>query len=82
MPPKRPVISGKAFAKILESKGFRYAGREGSHMRYVAGHLDVPVVVPDHRELKQGTLSYCMRKAGIRRDELFRRDKRAKKAAK
>lgn len=78
MPPKRPVISGKEFAKILESKGFRYDGREGSHMRYVAEHWDFPVTVPDHKELKKSTLSHCMRKAGVSRDELPRKDKKGK----
>lgn len=47
-------------------------------MRYVMG--DSTVIVPDHRELTRSTLSHCMRKAGVSRDELPRKGKKSRKS--
>ena len=52
------VLSGRETARILEQHGFVQVRQRGSHMemqrRTDASTITVPV--PDHRELRRGTL--------------------------
>jgi predicted RNA binding protein YcfA (HicA-like mRNA interferase family) len=63
---KLPVVSGKEVVRRLEHTGFVVARRVGSH---IILRRDTPpkltLTVPDHKELKKGTLRAILRQAGI-----------------
>lgn len=65
------VLSGKEVCKILARHGFEEVRRRGSHVvmqrRSPAGTTTVPV--PDHHELKIGTLLSIVRQSGLPRSE-------------
>ena len=60
------VLSGREVCRILESLGFVEVRRRGSHIamqrRTDEGTTTVPV--PDHRELRIGTLLSIIRQSG------------------
>ena len=66
---KRRVLSGRDVCKILESEGFAEVRRRGSHvvMQKRSGSTTTTVPVPDHAELKAGTLSSIIRQSGLSR---------------
>jgi predicted RNA binding protein YcfA (HicA-like mRNA interferase family) len=68
---KLAVLSGKEVCKILARHGFEEVRRRGSHVvmqrRSPAGTTTVPV--PDHDELKIGTLLSIVRQSGLPRSE-------------
>lgn len=63
------VLSGREVCRILESQGFRAVRQRGSHVvmqrRTPEGTVTVPV--PDHRELRIGTLQSIIRQSGLPR---------------
>ena len=61
--PKLPHISGAQAVKALEHLGFVVARQSGSHiiMRKGAGGC----VLPNHNEIKVGTLAAVLRQAGV-----------------
>jgi predicted RNA binding protein YcfA (HicA-like mRNA interferase family) len=65
------VLSGKEVCRILARHGFAEVRRRGSHVvmqrRTSAGSTTVPV--PDHDELKIGTLQSIIRQSGLPRSE-------------
>ena len=68
--PKVRVLSGSQVCAILAAHGFLEVRRRGSHVvmqRVVAGST-VTVPVPDHRELRAGTLASIMRQCGLGRE--------------
>lgn len=70
-----PVLSGRDVCRILEAHGFREIRRRGSHIVMQrstdAGTITVPV--PDHPELKTGTLRGLIRQSGLPRGAFERR---------
>lgn len=65
--PKLPRISGEQIVRALERLGFAIVRRRGSHIvmrRGVNG-----CVVPNHREVKLGTLIGLLKQAGVSADE-------------
>ena len=68
---KLVVLSGKEVCKILARHGFQEVRRRGSHVvmqrRILAGTTTVPV--PDHHELRIGTLLSIIRQSGLQRSE-------------
>ena len=67
--PELPVISGRKMVRVLEKLGYEMKRRRGSHMMMIkSGKL---IVVPDHRELKKGTLRNILREADLSVDELI-----------
>ena len=53
--PKLPVVSGRKLVSALKKIGFVQISRKGSHIKMQ--HPDGRVAtVPDHKELKKGTL--------------------------
>ena len=67
--PKLPVVSGAEAVRTLERLGFAVVRQRGSHVvlrRDVSG-----CVVPNHRELKAGTLAGILKQAGISVDEFL-----------
>ncbi|MFH1540196.1 MAG: type II toxin-antitoxin system HicA family toxin [bacterium] len=69
--PKLRVLSGKAVCRILESHDFVEVRRRGSHvvMRRGDSGMTTTVPVPDHPEIKIGTLRSIIRQSGIPKSE-------------
>ena len=66
---KLRVLSGGDVCKILKTEGFSEVRRRGSHvvMQKRSGSTTTTVPVPDHLELKVGTLSSIIRQSGLPR---------------
>jgi predicted RNA binding protein YcfA (HicA-like mRNA interferase family) len=66
------VHSGQEVCQILAAEGFAEVRRRGSHivMQKRLPDTTVTVIVPDHKELKTGTLSSLIRQSRLAR-ELF-----------
>jgi predicted RNA binding protein YcfA (HicA-like mRNA interferase family) len=71
LPGKLGVLSGRQVCAILASHGFLEVRRRGSHiiMQKQLPHTTVTVPVPDHAELKKGTLRGIIRQSGLTRDD-------------
>ena len=67
--PKLPRVSGAEAVRRLESLGFAVARQRGSHIIMRRGSSGC--VVPNHRELKIGTLSGVLRQAGVTAEEFI-----------
>lgn len=65
------VLSGREVCRILQQHGFSEVRRRGSHIvmqrRTPTGTVTVPV--PDHDELRIGTLMAIIRQSGLPRTE-------------
>ena len=68
--PKLPVVSGAEVVRVLESLGFVVTRQRGSHIVLRRGSMGC--VVPNHRELKTGTLGGLLKQAGVSPDEFVR----------
>jgi predicted RNA binding protein YcfA (HicA-like mRNA interferase family) len=68
MPPVH-VLSGAQVWRILQVSGFVFASQKGSHMklRKVENGQTVTAIVPDHKQLKPGTLSSIIRQSRLDR---------------
>ena len=66
---KLRVLSGREVCHILAEHGFVEVRRRGSHvaMQKRTGHTTVTVPVPDHAELRRGTLLSIIRQSGLAR---------------
>jgi predicted RNA binding protein YcfA (HicA-like mRNA interferase family) len=64
------VLSGEAVCRILEAHGFVRVRQRGSHvvLQRRVGDRTVTVPVPQHRELKTGTLLSIVRQSGLPRE--------------
>jgi len=64
-----PTLSGKEVCRILEAHGFVQVRRRASHiaMQRQVGSTTVTVPVPDHKELRRGTLRAIIRQSGLDR---------------
>ena len=67
--PRLRVLSGKQVCKILASHGFEQVRRKGSHVIMQKQDQDttITVPVPDHGELRMGTLAGIIRQSGLPR---------------
>lgn len=63
MGPGLRVVSGREVCRILTARGYIEARRKGSHviMQKVEQSPTIPVPVPDHKELRPGTLMSIIR---------------------
>lgn len=68
--PKLPHVSGAQAVKALERLGFVVARQSGSHIILRKGSTGC--VVPNHKEIKVGTLAGILRQAGISSDDFLR----------
>lgn len=64
-----PVVSGEDAVRALRRLGFSLVRQRGSHMVLRRGNAGC--VVPDHRELKRGTLAGILKQAGISPEEFL-----------
>lgn len=61
--PKLPRVSGAEVVRALGRLGFAVARQRGSHIVLRRGSNGC--VVPNHRELKTGTLAGVLKQAGV-----------------
>jgi predicted RNA binding protein YcfA (HicA-like mRNA interferase family) len=66
---KLPVVSGGAVIRTLEQMGFMVVRQRGSHI--VMRRDSDGCVVPNHRELKIGTLAGLLKQAGVSTEEFI-----------
>ena len=68
---KLGVFSGKQVCAILMRNGFVEVRQRGSHivMQLRLDHTTVTVPVPNHTEIKIGTLQSIIRQSGLHRSE-------------
>jgi len=64
------TFSGREVIKALHRMGFVVDHQRGSHVFLHNLEKNISVVVPDHKELKKGTLSSILKKAGITVEQL------------
>jgi predicted RNA binding protein YcfA (HicA-like mRNA interferase family) len=64
------VLSGREVCRILAANGFAEVRRRGSHivMQKRLPDTTITVIVPDHDELKTGTLSSVIRQSRLQRE--------------
>ena len=67
--PKLPIVSGADVVRALERLGFAMTRQRGSHMVMRRGSSGC--VVPNHRELKIGTLAGLLKQAGVSSDDFI-----------
>ena len=67
--PKLPRLSGAETVRVLERLGFAVVRQRGSHIVMRRGGSGC--VVPNHRELKIGTLAGVLRQAGVSAEEFM-----------
>ncbi len=67
--PRLRVLSGKGICKIPAEHGFEKVRQKGSHiiMQKKRGNTTVTVPVPDHDEVKMGTLLGIIRQSELPR---------------
>jgi predicted RNA binding protein YcfA (HicA-like mRNA interferase family) len=65
------VLSGQEVCAILEQHGFARVRQRGSHVVMQRARADgtTTVPVPDHKELRSGTLRSIIRQSGLPRSE-------------
>lgn len=67
--PKLPLVSGTEVVRTLERLGFILLRQKGSHIILRRGLTGC--VVPNHREIKTGTLSGILKQAGVSTEEFI-----------
>ena len=68
--PKFPGLSGKDIIRALEKLGFQVVRQSGSHVLMKKGSTGC--VVPNHKEVKVGTVNGVLRQAEISPEEFQR----------
>ena len=68
---KLRILSGKDVCRILKLHGFIEVRQRGSHivMQRKTEDSTITVPVPDHKEIRMGTLQSIIRQSGILRTE-------------
>ncbi|MDP2675440.1 MAG: type II toxin-antitoxin system HicA family toxin [Dehalococcoidia bacterium] len=64
-----PTVSGRQAVAAFERAGFEVRRQRGSHIVMVKAGITATLSVPDHRQLKPGTLRALIRKAGLTVDQ-------------
>ena len=67
--PRLPRVSGAEVVRALERLGFAVARQRGSHIVLRRGSSGC--VVPNHRELKTGTLAGVLKQAGVSAEDFI-----------
>lgn len=67
---KLKILSAKEVCKILELNGFQQVRQKGSHiiMQKKLNDSTITVPLPDHSEIKIGTLQSIIRQSKLNRD--------------
>ncbi|MBI4283011.1 MAG: type II toxin-antitoxin system HicA family toxin [Chloroflexi bacterium] len=69
--PRLPAVSGREMVRVFERAGWQVARREGSHIILTKAEVPAILSVPDHREVRRGTLRSLIRKAGLSVEEFI-----------
>jgi predicted RNA binding protein YcfA (HicA-like mRNA interferase family) len=64
-------LSGRALIRALEKVGFVVRRQRGSHIILHRSNPPARVVVPDHKNLRVGTLRTILNSAGLTVEELL-----------
>jgi predicted RNA binding protein YcfA (HicA-like mRNA interferase family) len=67
--PRLPRISGRECISALQKLGFSVTRQKGSHIVLRRGNSGC--VVPNHNEIRVGTLSGILKQAGVSADEFI-----------
>lgn len=67
--PRLPHVSGAEVVRALERLGFVVLRQKGSHIVLRRGQMGC--VVPNHREIKAGTLGGVLKQAGVGAEEFI-----------
>ena len=67
--PSLPIISGSEAIRALQYLGFIVVRQRGSHIILRKGSQGC--VVPNHREIKTGTLTGLLKQAGVSIDDFI-----------
>ena len=67
--PKIPGMSGREVVKTFQSLGWQFARQDGSHIVLVKPGETASLCVPDHKEVRKGTLRGLIRTANLTIDE-------------
>ena len=67
--PKLPHVSGTEAVRALQELGFEVIRQKGSHLVMRRGSQGC--IVPNHREIKIGTLAGIIRQAGVSAEEFI-----------
>ena len=72
--PKLGVFSGAEVCDLLRAQGFELVRQRGSHliMQRRLGETTTTIPVPNHREVKIGTLQSIIRQSQLSRDLFLR----------
>jgi predicted RNA binding protein YcfA (HicA-like mRNA interferase family) len=72
--PKLGIFSGAEICDLMRSQGFELVRQRGSHliMQRRLGDSTITVPVPNHREVKIGTLQSIIRQSQLPRDLFLR----------
>lgn len=75
--PKLPRLSGHEMIKILELFGFFHIRQKGSHviLKKTGESKTLGAVVPDHKELAEGTMRGILKQAEIPVEEFLNKCK-------
>jgi predicted RNA binding protein YcfA (HicA-like mRNA interferase family) len=67
--PKFRVLSGRQVCRILVQHGFVEVRQRGSHiiMQKKTGDSTITIPVPNHKEIRTGTLLSIIRQSGLNR---------------
>ena len=67
--PKLRVLSGLEVCRILNQHGFAEVRQRGSHiiMQKKIGDSTITIPVPNHKEVRSGTLLSIIRQSGLNR---------------
>jgi predicted RNA binding protein YcfA (HicA-like mRNA interferase family) len=69
MSPSLPQVSGSEAIRALQKLGFTVMRQKGSHVVMRRGATGC--VVPNHKEIKIGTLSGVLKQAGVTNEEFM-----------
>lgn len=69
--PHLPVISGREAVNAFGQVGWRVVRTEGSHIIMTKMENPVTLSIPNHHEVKRGTLRSLIRKAGLNIEEFL-----------
>lgn len=68
---KTPVVSGKQVVKALLTLGYYIRDQKGSHI-HLRHPSNIPLTVPNHKEIARGTLRAILHSANISPDRFIK----------
>ena len=71
--PELPVLKTRELLAVLSKTGFKIASQKGSHIKLkktTSDHVFV-VIVPNHDQIRRGTLLSIIRQAGTTKEEFI-----------